>query len=730
MKRLLTTLALLLLPVSLHAAANDLILSQRKADNSGNIERRVTPTEASILGFSATLLPVEIEVSTGLSLTSNALTVVYGTTAGTAAEGDDSRLSDARTPTGDAGGVLDGTYPNPSFAVDMATQEELDDALGDLDFLEANEAITGGTHTKITFDAKGLVTAGEDATTADIDDSEDRRYVTDAQLVVIGSTSGTNTGDQTSVSGNAGTATALQTARTINGVSFDGTANITVPAAAGTLTGTTLASGVTASSLTSAAGGTFGTAAFTNTNAYEVPLTFSTGLTRTTNTITVNTTQNIAKLSNLTSNGLVKTSGSDGTLGIASAGTDYLAVPGSSAEGDILFRNSSAWTRLPRGTDGQVLTATSSTIAWDDATGGFTNPMTTAEDLIVGGTDGAPERLGVGSEGAVLKVVSGVVTWGTDSTGGGSLPADPVEGDIIYFDGTDWVRQAIGTAGQVLVVNGTADAPEWAAAPATGAPTDATYITQTSNGTLSNEQALSALSTGIVKVTTSTGVLSTAAAGTDYVAPGAATSSGLTMATARLLGRTTASSGAIEEITVGTGLTLADGELTATGGGGGSGTLTLARFTATDNQPPASNYATFDTRNAIAVLDFDDTTAESAVFVGIVPEAADFTSGIAVRIHWTASSATSGDVIWTSAFERANTDLDSDNFATGIDSAAATANGTSGIATVTTINHSGSEIDGLTAGDLFRMRLTRKAADGADTMTGDAEVIAVELRQR
>jgi hypothetical protein len=41
--------------------------------------------------------------------------------------------------------------------------------------------------------------------------------------------SGSNTGDQTSVSGNAGTATALQTARTIGGTSFDGTANITQP---------------------------------------------------------------------------------------------------------------------------------------------------------------------------------------------------------------------------------------------------------------------------------------------------------------------------------------------------------------------------------------------------------------------------------------------------------------------------------------------------------------------
>jgi len=54
-----------------------------------------------------------------------------------------------------------------------------------------------------------------------------------------------------SISGNAATATALQTARNINGVSFNGTADITVTAAAGTLTGTTLASNVVSSSLTS-----------------------------------------------------------------------------------------------------------------------------------------------------------------------------------------------------------------------------------------------------------------------------------------------------------------------------------------------------------------------------------------------------------------------------------------------------------------------------------------------
>jgi hypothetical protein len=60
-----------------------------------------------------------------------------------------------------------------------------------------NSAITGATKTKITYDAKGLVTSGSDATTADIADSTNKRYVTDANLTTIGNQSGTNTGDET-----------------------------------------------------------------------------------------------------------------------------------------------------------------------------------------------------------------------------------------------------------------------------------------------------------------------------------------------------------------------------------------------------------------------------------------------------------------------------------------------------------------------------------------------------
>ncbi len=57
-----------------------------------------------------------------------------------------------------------------------------------------------------------------------------------------------------------------------------------------------------------------------------------------------------------------------------------------------------------------------------------------------------------------------------------------------------------------------------------GAPTTSTFITKTNEtGTLPNSQPLSLLSTGLMKSTTGTGVISTAVAGTDYVDPSALT---------------------------------------------------------------------------------------------------------------------------------------------------------------------------------------------------------------
>ena len=52
------------------------------------------------------------------------------------------------------------------------------------------------------------------------------------------------------------------------------------------------------------------------------------------------------------------------------------------------------------------------------ASGGFTNPMTTAGDMIVGGSGGNPQRLPIGSNGQVLGVVSGAPGW---TAGGGNV---------------------------------------------------------------------------------------------------------------------------------------------------------------------------------------------------------------------------------------------------------------------------------------------------------------------
>ena len=76
---------------------------------------------------------------------------------------------------------------------------------------------------------------------------------------------------------------------------------------------------------------------------------------------------------------------------------------------------------------------------------------------------------------------------------------------VVVADVTWTLPAADGGAGTFLSTSG-GGTLSWASAG--GAPTDATYITQTANATLTNEQALSGLATGIMQVTTGTGVVS------------------------------------------------------------------------------------------------------------------------------------------------------------------------------------------------------------------------------
>ena len=145
------------------------------------------------------------------------------------------------------------------------TAEAFSGTLGDIEATTFYGALSGNASTAtsaatlttsrningVAFNGSSNITVTADATTltgttlnATVTASSLTSVGTLVNLTVTNAISG-------SVSGNAGTATTLQTSRNINGVAFNGSADIIVTAAATTLTGTTLNATVTASSLTS-----------------------------------------------------------------------------------------------------------------------------------------------------------------------------------------------------------------------------------------------------------------------------------------------------------------------------------------------------------------------------------------------------------------------------------------------------------------------------------------------
>jgi len=167
------------------------------------------------------------------------------------------------------------------------------------------------------------------------------------------------------------------------------------------------------------------------------------------------------------------------------------------------------------------------------------------------------------------------------------------------------------------------------------------------------------------------------------------------------------------------------------------GIPTLHVFRPAQNEPPAANFATLDTRNSRPVLDFDATTEESAVFSGVMNRAYAALAVI-VDIHYAMTSAIAADtpnseVIWCAQFERVGDgqlDIDSDSFHTAICSAATTVPATSGHVDVVSLTFTNqAAIDGIVAGEGFRLKIYRDADAGGDDAAGDAELVWIEVRQ-
>lgn len=152
---------------------------------------------------------------------------------------------------------------------------------------------------------------------------------------------------------------------------------------------------------------------------------------------------------------------------------------------------------------------------------------------------------------------------------------------------------------------------------------------------------------------------------------------------------------------------------------------TVAKFFPYDNEPPSSNYAYLDTRNGHPVLVYT-TAGATGIFSDVMPQV--YTSaGMTIKIHWVVASATTNSAEWVVSLERDTAqDIDSDGFATAVTAAAVSANATSGIPSISTVDVSGASLDGIGKGDLYRLKVT---GGTGTTVTDNIQLLAVEIRE-
>lgn len=168
------------------------------------------------------------------------------------------------------------------------------------------------------------------------------------------------------------------------------------------------------------------------------------------------------------------------------------------------------------------------------------------------------------------------------------------------------------------------------------------------------------------------------------------------------------------------------------GGSGGGGPDTLCVLLPHAYFPTATAYATRDTRNNTPVLDFDDSVDESALWLDVMP-VRYAGGGLTVDIMFAMTSATNGDVVWCAQFERigiGNQSIGSDGFASEKSAVVSVYSIEASYVKQATLTFTdGAEMDSIVSGEPFRIRVYRDADNAYDTATGDAELVAVHVKE-
>lgn len=125
-----------------------------------------------------------------------------------------------------------------------------------------------------------------------------------------------------------------------------------------------------------------------------------------------------------------------------------------------------------------------------------------------------------------------------------------------------------------------------------------------------------------------------------------------------------------------------------------------------------------------------DAAAEEALFFRF--RASDYVSGnVIVELDWYADTATTGNVVWGAQLAAITPDTDTQDIETDalptVTTVTDAAGASSQRAMRATITLTGAALDSLETNDLCVLRVARVAANGSDTMAGDAILTYVSI---